>query len=114
VNEKIERAINGKLTEKATKRELFGAIWNYSRILASKEHYFSHKWTLWEFLQRGFEKFKDWNVCSENYLHKDTTPKKRNLREAAPASAFRDGATEVKYGLDGELIYIPEEGEDGA
>lgn len=37
--------------------ELLEAIKNYSGIIASKQHYWTKRWPLWEFLSRGVEKF---------------------------------------------------------
>lgn len=45
------------------------AISNYSTILHSDEYYWTYKWTLEEFLQRGLERFMT-DACFENYLKK--------------------------------------------
>ena len=39
--------------------ETVKAIQNYSKILASKEHYYSHPFALWNFLGRAVEEFLD-------------------------------------------------------
>jgi len=65
------KKINAKFKDYA-REEILGAINNYSYILADPETYwFNYKWTLKEFMQRGFEKFKDWDIAHENYLRKD-------------------------------------------
>lgn len=43
------------------------AIDNYDFVLKSKSHYWSHKWTLWDFLTRGLEKFLDAADPRNNY-----------------------------------------------
>jgi len=69
ITDKIERAINGRLEEKATQEEIIQSILNYSKIInAPKGKYrFTYKWILEDFLKRGFEKFKDWNIAERNY-----------------------------------------------
>ncbi|MCF7953876.1 MAG: hypothetical protein K9K78_07355 [Spirochaetales bacterium] len=43
------------------------AIENYNAVLASPDHYFTHKWTLWDFIKRGLSKFIDAMHPLENY-----------------------------------------------
>lgn len=43
------------------------AIENYNAVLASHDHYFTHKWTLWDFIKRGLSKFIDAMHPLENY-----------------------------------------------
>ena len=64
----IKTKIQSKLNEGYQVDEIKRAILNYSTILAGEEYYFKYKWPLIHFLQRGFENFKDFEVCSENYL----------------------------------------------
>jgi hypothetical protein len=40
-----------------SQEEIFHAITNYATVLKSSEHYFKHRWTLRDFLQRGLRKF---------------------------------------------------------
>ena len=40
-------------------------------ILSGEEYFFSYRWPLEEFLQKGFEKFKDWQIAKSNYLIKE-------------------------------------------
>ena len=47
--------------------ELGQAMRNYAEVLFSEEHYWSHRWTLDEFLRRGLEKFMDRDVALANY-----------------------------------------------
>lgn len=44
------------------------AIDNYASILKSDKHYFNYKWTLWDFITRGLDKFVDDANPFENFL----------------------------------------------
>ena len=63
--------INAKIAEGYSQKDIKDAIRTYAVILKNDEYYWSHTWTLKEFLQRGFEKFKDRKIAAENYLRKD-------------------------------------------
>jgi hypothetical protein len=68
---------------------LVTAIQNYAIVLGSSEHYFDHKWTLKNFLERGLEQF---------------------AAEADPLTNFR---RQAKSGLSAEDMYFYEwEGEE--
>ena len=55
--------------------EIVEAINNYYVILESDKHFFSYKWQLWEFLDRGLTNFLTKNKPVENYLiDKKNTP----------------------------------------
>jgi len=60
---------------------------NYSKILKSDEYYFTHKWTVTDFLIRGFEKFRDWDICSNNY---------RDRKNKQPSEADRKAQERAK------------------
>ena len=64
-----ESKINAKLKDYSID-EIKDTIHIYSEILKSDEHWFNYKWTLGDFLKKGFEKFKDADVADENYLGK--------------------------------------------
>lgn len=70
LSDKIKRAINGALREYSVD-EIKQAISNYAEILRGEQYYFSYKWTLKHFLQRGLEQFLEWEVCSKNYARGD-------------------------------------------
>jgi len=61
--------INAKL-EDYSLEEIKQAIHNYSVIQKNEDelYYWNHKWTLKDFMQRGFEKFKDKDIAHDNYL----------------------------------------------
>jgi len=73
VTEKIKRVINGRLNEGYSESEIKQSIENYSKILKGNKYQWTYKWTLIDFLNRGFEKFKDWEAAHQNYL-KDQQP----------------------------------------
>jgi len=51
--------------------EIMQAISNYSEIVKNPDFWFNYKWTLEEFLQRGFAKFNiDNAILKENYIKK--------------------------------------------
>ena len=69
---KMKRSINGRLDEGFTEAEIMRAIANYAKILKSEEYWWTHRWTaLIDFLNRGIDKFKDWNIAHINYLQSD-------------------------------------------
>lgn len=51
--------------------EIKQSISNYAEIVLSDKYYFSHKWTLDEFLQRGIAKFANREVAVANYISKN-------------------------------------------
>lgn len=54
-----------------TEDEIKEIIDNYAEILLDDKYWFSYKWTLEDFLQRGMTKFEDLEVAKENYLKDD-------------------------------------------
>ena len=67
LTEKIKGKINSKLND-YTKDEIIQAIDNYWQILSDNKYFFSYRWTLEKFLQRGFEEFKDLQIAKNNFL----------------------------------------------
>ena len=65
LTDKIKRKIRGALNTYSPD-EIKKAIDNYSTVLTSDEYYWTYKWTLEDFLQRGVEKFLT-DACFENY-----------------------------------------------
>lgn len=68
VGEKIKKAINGRLNEGYKQEDITKAVENYSEVLNSDKHFFSYKWSFYEFLTRGFENFKEEADPLFNYL----------------------------------------------
>ncbi len=77
LTDKIKRAINGALQD-YTEEEICQAIDNYAVILSDDKYYWSYKWGLKEFLQRGLDKFLDFDVAAQNYRKDDREKQKLN------------------------------------
>ena len=72
LTDKVKGKINAKLKEGYSIEEVKQAMDNYSMILLGEEYFFSYRWPLEEFLQKGFEKFKDFKIAKSNYLIKES------------------------------------------
>ncbi|MCK5610008.1 replication protein [Candidatus Pacearchaeota archaeon] len=64
--DKYKPSINAALKD-YPEEEIKKAISNYNKILNDSAYYWTHKWTLKEFLQRGLDKFRDENKPFDNY-----------------------------------------------
>lgn len=64
--DKHKPSIKASLKE-YTEVEITKAILNYNTILNDPLYYWTHKWTLKEFLQRGIDKFRDENNPFDNH-----------------------------------------------
>ncbi len=53
-----------------TEDEIKEIIDNYAAIVLDDKYWFTYKWTLEDFLQRGMTQFEDLKVAKENYLAK--------------------------------------------
>jgi len=56
LTDRIRRKISGQL-KYYTVPEICESIFNYKEVLISDGHYWTYKWTLYDFLIRGLEKF---------------------------------------------------------
>ena len=74
LTDKIKRKISGSL-EAYSVDDLKKAINNYNDVLKSDEYYWSYKWTLEDFIQRGLEKFLS-DACFDNYKKQVKPPQK--------------------------------------
>ena len=83
---KIERKITTRLKEH-TEDELKGSISNYARILKDPECYWSYRWTLADFLDRGIDKFSDFETAKNNYT---TTKKGAEINETITNKDYSD------------------------
>jgi hypothetical protein len=71
LDDKSQGKINSLLEDGYTVKDIKTAIHNYSVILYEPQYYFKYRWTIYEFLHRGFEKFKEYQVAHENYIRED-------------------------------------------
>jgi phage replication O-like protein O len=70
LTEKMERKIKTALKD-YTEGEILQAIDNYATVVKSKEYYWTHQWTLEDFLARGLAKFIDAAHPLTNFLVKN-------------------------------------------
>ncbi len=70
------------------------AISNYEKILHDSKYFWSHTWTLDDFLQRGFEKFLA-DACFTNYLQNDKP--KATLNKPSNAGNFEQRQYDDSY-----------------
>lgn len=56
-----------RLLKDYTFEEIKTAISNYAIIVKGQEYYFNYKWTLEDFLRKGFEKFINLEIAKNNY-----------------------------------------------
>ena len=64
--------------------EIIEAVDNYCGVLKSEAHYFSHKWQLWEFLERGLVNFLTKNNPKINYLKSNQDYKPSQIGKYVP------------------------------
>ena len=57
-----------KVLKTYSEKELRKAMVNYATVVKGEKYFFKYRWTLAEFLKRGFEKFLDINMPLENFL----------------------------------------------
>ena len=82
MTDKIKRSINGALRDYEP-GEICQAIDNYHVILTDDKYYWSYRWGLREFLQRGLDKFMDFEIAAQNYIDKARgDPIPENLKNA--------------------------------
>lgn len=69
LKQKLQSTINARL-KYYTAEQIKEAINNYATVLQSEEYYWTYRWTLKEFLERGLDKFLTENNPLENYRSK--------------------------------------------
>lgn len=69
-----------------TTEQVITAIRNYAAVLDSPDHYWNHKWTLRDFLQRGLDKFVDDAEPLTNYQLRQDPTKRKGLSPTEIAS----------------------------
>lgn len=70
LTDRMRRAMNGRLKD-YSETEICRSIDNYARVIRSPDQFFfTYRWTLEDFLHRGFEQFKDWDIICANFSHK--------------------------------------------
>ncbi|MBA7567711.1 hypothetical protein ES695_17345 [Candidatus Atribacteria bacterium 1244-E10-H5-B2] len=66
LDQATESSINARLKDNSIDK-IRDSIHYYSIILKSDDYRWSYAWTLKEFMQKGFEMFKDWDIAHKNY-----------------------------------------------
>lgn len=90
-HKKLTQRMNAAVSEALvdyTKDEILGAIKNYSKVLRGDKYYFSHKWTLEEFLKRGLERFLKWDICRDNFQQKGNNFSSGNVTARSNVGAY--------------------------
>ena len=75
INNKIEKSIK-KILKTYSQEEIKKTIDNYSEVLKSNDHFFDYKWSIYDFLNRGFERFHDNSDPWENFKKKKNNKEK--------------------------------------
>ena len=73
LNPKTQAAIKNALTE-YSETEILQAIENYSAVFFSEKHFFTYRWTLLDFLNRGLRKFVMGADPLNNFLTEKEAP----------------------------------------
>ena len=86
ISKTLRGHINARLTGGYAVDELTDAMNNYAEVLQSDQYYWTHKWSLQEFLLRGLDKFLTINNPLENYKvsnggNKNTAPVKQSISD---------------------------------
>ena len=105
LTERIRRKINGQLRD-YTLSEICRAIKNYSEVLFSDEYYWSYRWCLYDFLQRGLEKFMTnadpWSNFKSNYPVSVDVKQKKNTEYTDRFSKWKKADPEERKKLEQE------------
>lgn len=70
LTDKMKGKINALKKQNATEAEIIASITHYKKVLDDPQCFFKYKWTLDEFLARGFERFKDYKIALNNFQKK--------------------------------------------
>ena len=91
LNDKMRNKIKAKLNQGYTSEYIKQTMKNYSDILNSDLHYFSHKWSLDNFLQRGFEQFEDREAAWQNFIDKKKNVNEKRQKDQETINYFLKG-----------------------
>jgi len=82
-------AVSKRLAEGHTWDDLRQAIQNYHDVLVSDEHRFNFRWTITQFINRGFDQFLDRKTAWENYKKSNFEKKGNSYAEQQAQSLKR-------------------------
>lgn len=86
LTDKLNNHINARLEEGYQVPEILNAIDNYNEVLNNDLYYWTYKWSLADFLTRGFDKFKDESKPFENFLNKQKSNRQPQPQQQVPKS----------------------------
>lgn len=87
--DKVRRKVKATL-KYYTLDEVCKAIFNYATILIDKQYYWTYRWTLHDFLQRGLEKFMDEAQPYDNYKSSYPVDHDRTTQANQATSAYKE------------------------
>lgn len=67
VNNTSRKKLENNILKFYAPKEIGKAILNYVEVLNGCMYYYNHKWTLWDFLNRGYKKFVDESEPLQNF-----------------------------------------------
>lgn len=88
-SQKRKRKIATVLKE-YTEDEILHAIFNHATILGSPNHFWTYKWTIEDFLQRGLEKFLDEAMPYETFAQTTGLFSTKDTKPKVESSAYKD------------------------
>ena len=78
MDSKIKMAISMILNDHKT-AEIKQAMNNYKKILFSDDYYFTYKWSIVEFLRKGYDKFYDFKTAAANFKNNKGGPGRKRV-----------------------------------
>lgn len=82
VKEKVSRKKLEQILKYYKPKEIARAIENYTEVVNNPKYYYNHKWSLWDFLKRGYEKFLDESEPHVNFVK--NTPQLKKSTDKLP------------------------------
>ena len=103
LTERIRRKIRGQLRD-YTVEEICKSIFNYNEVLIDEGSYWTYRWTLYDFLTRGLEKFMDeadpYNNFKSTYPVSKHKPKVENKEYSNRFELWKKASPEEKKLLE--------------
>lgn len=105
LTEKTRRSIRATLKSYSVE-EVNKAISNYAQILRDPVYYWTHKWTLQEFLQRGIDKFLDWEIASSNFRDNPKKPPQELPRGDPKEYAHEHKKADLRKAIERKTVQL--------
>lgn len=110
ITEKIKNKIIKALKE-YSEDEIKQAIIRYDKIVNNEKYFFTYKWSLCDFLQRGIEKFDD-DICYTNFLKDKNSFKKNSTTVNSEMEKYREEMNKRSTTYEEACKQKPEEEKD--